>query len=120
MRYDHEYLAASLQHNGHTVEILDARLDPDVEGALQRLCPQLVGLTGYTCHLNILKQLALRCKAYDPTLTLVVGDHHATVAPEDFNLPQFNAVVIGEGTSTLCELVAALFVCRRSDEINRT
>ena len=103
-----EYLAAGLQHNGHTVEILDARLDPDVECALQRFRPQLVGLTGYTCHLNILKQLALRCKKYDPAPTLVVGGHHATVAPEDFNLPQFDAVVIGEGTTTLCELVTAL------------
>lgn len=102
-----EYLAAGLLQQGHRVEILDMRLDPDLEGALRRLRPQLVGLTGYTCHLNILKSLAERCRAVDPQLCLVVGGHHATVAPEDFNLPTFDAVVIGEGTTTLCELAAA-------------
>ena len=102
-----EYLAAGLLQHGHRVEILDMRLDPDLEGTLLRLRPQMVGLTGYTCHLNILKQLAKRCRDFDPELCLVVGGHHATVAPEDFNLPLFHAVVIGEGTAALCELVAA-------------
>lgn len=103
-----EYLAAGLLGDGHSVEILDARLDSDLDGALHRLRPRLVGLTGYTCHLNILQNLATRCKTFDPTLTVVVGGHHATVAPQDFNLPVFDAVAIGEGTTTLCELVRAL------------
>ncbi|HBT83262.1 MAG TPA: B12-binding domain-containing radical SAM protein, partial [Desulfuromonas sp.] len=41
-----EYLGAGLKEDGHEVTLLDARLDPDIDAAVARLRPQLVGLTG--------------------------------------------------------------------------
>jgi radical SAM superfamily enzyme YgiQ (UPF0313 family) len=102
-----EYLGAGLKADGHQVELLDARLDPDIDTAFARLRPQLVGLTGFTSHLHIVKN---RCtpERPDPEVTVAVGGHHATVRPEDFNLPQVDVVVRGEGVAALRAIVRAL------------
>lgn len=103
-----EYLGAGLKLDGHTVELLDARLEPDIEAAFRRFQPQVVGLTGYTSHLNIAKGIAARLKELFPALFVVVGGHHATVRAEDFNDPNVDVVVLGEGVFTLRELLNAI------------
>jgi len=103
-----EYLGAGLKLDGRVVEILDARLTPDIEAAYRRLQPQVVGLTGFTSQLNIVKGIAARLKAIFPNLVVVVGGHHATVCPEDFNEPVIDVVVIGEGVFALREIVQAV------------
>jgi radical SAM superfamily enzyme YgiQ (UPF0313 family) len=103
-----EYLGAGLKQNGHAVEVLDARLTPDIDSACARFRPDVVGITGYTCQLNIMKAIAVRLKAAFPGVRVVVGGHHATVMPEDFNIPEIDAVVIGEGVFTLIEIIDAL------------
>lgn len=102
-----EYLGAGLKLDGHEVEILDARLTPDMESACRRFQPQVVGITGYTSQLNIIRNMTRHLKAAFPELRIVVGGHHATVSPNDFNLPTIDAVVIGEGVFALREIVAA-------------
>jgi radical SAM superfamily enzyme YgiQ (UPF0313 family) len=113
-----EYLGAGLKLDGHTVELLDARLEPDIEGACRRFQPDLVGLTGFTSHVNIIKDIAIRLKAIFPSLFIVVGGHHATVQPEDFNEPDIDLVVIGEGVFTLREIAVALEAGTRLSEIS--
>lgn len=103
-----EYLGAGLKLDGHTVEVIDARLEPDIEGAFRRFQPQIVGLTGVTSHVNIIKRIAARLKAISPDFIVVVGGHHATVSPEDFNEPAIDVVVIGEGVFALREIVQAV------------
>lgn len=103
-----EYLAAGLKLDGHVAEILDARLTPDIQSACRRFRPRVVGLTGYTSQLNIIKNIAARLRATLPDVRIVVGGHHATVQPEDFNTPAIDAVVIGEGVFALREIVAAI------------
>ncbi|MDD5759943.1 MAG: radical SAM protein, partial [Desulfobulbaceae bacterium] len=113
-----EYLGAGLKLDGHTVELIDARLEPDIESAFRRFQPELVGLTGYTSHVNIVKDIATRLKAISPELFIVVGGHHATVKPEDFNVPDIDIVVIGEGVFTLGEIVSTLVAGTSLSEIN--
>jgi hopanoid C-3 methylase len=103
-----EYLGAALQLDGHRATIIDARLDPDIEGTFRRLRPPLVGITGFTSHLNIIEKIAARLKAIDPQVTIVVGGHHATVQPADFNEAPIDLVVIGEGCFTLREIAREL------------
>jgi radical SAM superfamily enzyme YgiQ (UPF0313 family) len=100
-----EYLGAGLKEDGHEVKLLDARIEPDIDGACVRFCPDLVGLTGFTSHLNIVKEIARSVKERAPGTFVVAGGHHATVSPEDFNEPCFDMVVIGEGVFTLREIV---------------
>lgn len=103
-----EYLGAGLKLDGHVVELLDARLTPDIDAACRRFRPHVVGLTGYTSQVNIIRNLAARLKATYPALQIVVGGHHATVRPEDFNVPAIDAVVIGEGVFALREILKAI------------
>lgn len=103
-----EYLGAGLKADGHEVVLLDARLDADVEGAFRRVRPQLVGLTGFTSHVNINLALARRLKQLDSEVTVVIGGHHATVRPEDFNDPDIDVIVRGEGVFALRAIVSAL------------
>jgi len=103
-----EYLGAGLKEDGHEVVVLDARIDPDVDSAFARFRPQLVGLTGFTSHRNIVVALARRLKTLDPQVTVIVGGHHATVQPDDFNLPEIDIIVRGEGVIALRAIARAL------------
>ncbi|HEX8988385.1 MAG TPA: radical SAM protein [Rhodocyclaceae bacterium] len=103
-----EYLGAGLKLDGHEVEVVDARLAPDIDGACRRFAPQVIGITGFTSQLNIVKDLALRLKALLPGVIVVVGGHHATVRPADFDVPGIDAVVIGEGVFALREILQAI------------
>lgn len=103
-----EYLGAGLKEDGHVVRLHDARIDPGYEAVVQEFRPDLVGLTGFTCHLNVLKEIARRVKTLLPGTRVVVGGHHATVAPHDFNTEIIDVVVIGEGVFTLRELIRAM------------
>lgn len=100
-----EYLGAGLKKDGHEVLLLDARIDPDYENTCRRFHPDVVGLTGFTSHVNIIKTIACRIKSKNSKILLVVGGHHATVQPQDFNDPNIDAVVIGEGVFTLREIL---------------
>lgn len=103
-----EYLGAGLQLDRHEVRLHDARIEPDYLSVLAEFQPDLVALTGFTSHLNIVLGMARRIREISPDIKVVVGGHHATVRPEDFNRPEIDVVVIGEGVFTLRELTAAL------------
>ena len=103
-----EYLGAGAQLDGHVVRLLDARIDRDIEGATRAFRPDVVGLTGFTSHLNIIKEIARLVKSVGPAIKVVVGGHHATVRPKHFDVPEIDAVVLGEGVFAFREILAAL------------
>jgi radical SAM superfamily enzyme YgiQ (UPF0313 family) len=103
-----EYLGAGLKLDGHEVRLHDARIAPDWEAACREFRPDVAGLTGFTSHLGIMTAMARRLKKLVPGVRVVVGGHHATVAPADFDLPEMDFVVLGEGVFTLRELLRAL------------
>ncbi len=102
-----EYLGAGLKEDGHEARLLDARLDPDYESAYRKFQPDVVGLTGFTSHVNIIKTIARHIKAINNKVLVVVGGHHATVQPQDFHDVNIDIVVIGEGVITLREILRA-------------
>lgn len=103
-----EYLGAGLKLDGHEVAVVDARIDSDIEGAFERFNPQMVGITGYTNQVPIVKDVAARLKAINPDVFIAVGGHHATVRPQDFNEPVIDLVVIGEGVGAIREIAGRL------------
>lgn len=100
-----EYLGAGLRQDKHEVVIFDARLERDYEGALQSNKPQVVGLTAFTNQLSIVKEMASRIKTINPGIFTIVGGHHATVKPKDFNVKDIDLVVRGEGVTALSEIL---------------
>lgn len=98
-----EILAAAA--SDHEVEILDMDLDGDLAGALRRFRPDLVGASSqivqtYGAH------AALRlAKEHDPSTLTLVGGHHASLCPSDFQARYIDAVVLGEGVAPLREIL---------------
>jgi radical SAM superfamily enzyme YgiQ (UPF0313 family) len=102
-----EYLAAGVTAD-HDIQILDMRLDPDLEAKLRNFEPEVVGLTAYTVHVNTVKRLCQRIKVVDPEIITVVGGHHATIMPEDFYTPFIDIIVAGEGVVPFREIINCL------------
>lgn len=100
-----EYLGAGLRLDDHEVMLLDARIDRDIIAAANDFAPDIVALTGYTSQANIIKDLTTKLKTLDPPPFVVVGGHHATVQPADFNFPDIDLIVIGEGVEAIREIV---------------
>ena len=82
------YLAAMVPE--HDVQVLDMRLSwiPNfaLKRKLRRFAPDVVGITGYSHESMAVKSIAQLAKTLLPSVRVIVGGHHATVAPEDFNI----------------------------------
>lgn len=113
-----EYLGAGLRLDGHDVLLLDARIDADVLSKGRDFQPDIVALTGYTSQVNIIKELAGKFKAGSCPPFVVVGGHHATVRPVDFNISSIDLIVIGEGVSSLREITGKLAAGKDFDAID--
>lgn len=100
-----EYLAAGVSKE-HEVKILDLRLDKDLQFIMTNFHPDIVGITAYTSHVNVVRRLFEQIRGWDPGILTVVGGHHATVIPEDFLSLSIDLIVVGEGVFAFKEIVA--------------
>ena len=79
-------LKAVLTHNGHTVTILDMILErKPLRHFINSLQPDLVGITGYISHVNVVKEYARIIKTINSRIKVLCGGVHATVCPDDFS-----------------------------------
>jgi len=101
-----EVLAASISE--HEVQLLDMRFDRRLKRRLESFRPHVVGITACSVEASTAKQALREVKRFDGGIFTVVGGHHATMLPEDFNEPFVDAIVLGHGTETLPELLESL------------
>ena len=105
------YVAAAVP-GGHDTRVLDLRLArwPNWAFArsLKRYWPDVVGISGYSHEANTVKDLCQRVKRILPKTLTVVGGHHATVLPEDYNCPGVDAIVRGEGCAPFRAIVESV------------
>ena len=112
-----EYLGTGLRQDNHDVVIFDARLEDDYEAVVRSYKPQVVGLTAFTNQLSIVKEMASKIKAINPGIFIIVGGHHATVKPKDFNVQAIDLVVRGEGVAALSEILQGIESNKAFDSI---
>ncbi len=98
-----ETIAAGIEQ--HQVKILDMRIEPNLEDELSAFSPDIVGCTGLTPDVYTVYSILEKVKKYNNNILTVVGGHHATMMPYDFNREFINVIVIGEGQHTFQELV---------------
>ncbi|OGS44128.1 MAG: hypothetical protein A2539_00965 [Elusimicrobia bacterium RIFOXYD2_FULL_34_15] len=98
-----EIIASSVPE--HNVNIIDMRIDNNLEQELKNINPDIVGITGCTTDVDKNKEILKKVKEFNKNILTVVGGHHATMIPEDFNENYVDIVVIGEGEVTFRELV---------------
>jgi hopanoid C-3 methylase len=111
-----EYVAAGVAAD-HDVRILDLRLSNDLQDVLQGFRPDIVGITAYTVHVNVVRRLFAEIKSQSPGVLTVVGGHHATLAPEDFISPFIDVIVIGEGVFVFRDIVERFEKREQFDDI---
>lgn len=99
-----EIIGASVPQ--HEVELLDMEIDQDLEGALSRFRPQIVGASAQIVQTYTAHRVFKAAKAFDPNILTVVGGHHATMCPQEFHAPYIDVVVIGEGVPAFQAIVA--------------
>lgn len=98
-----EYIAAALPDR--EVKILDMRIDNKYEEVIREFKPDVVGFTGYSVHVNNVIKLAKKTKDINVAIRTIVGGHHATVSPKDFDTPEIDFIVRGEGCGVISDLI---------------
>lgn len=107
-------LASELIARGHEARLLDLEVVPGGARALQHALresePGMVGFSVVTPHVPGARALAAVARAESPGVFLIAGGPHATALPDDLldEIPELDAVAIGEGDVTLPELCDAL------------
>jgi radical SAM superfamily enzyme YgiQ (UPF0313 family) len=105
------YVAAAVPPP-HEVRVLDLRLARAPQHAylrgLRRYRPDVVGFTGYSHEASLVKRLAAVARRELPAAKVIVGGHHATVAPHDFDCASIDAVVRGDGCGPIRAIMRAL------------
>jgi len=92
----------------HEFRILDMRLDKDLGAALQQFSPDVVAVTALTPETYAAQDILHQAKQFDKEVFTVVGGHHASLLPEDFHLPQVDAIAVGESELVFPQLLAEL------------
>ncbi len=95
-----EYLAANIDRTDANVEIIDMILEKkSLQYFIKRYQPDVVGISGYITHVNVIKDYARRIKDIRPDCK-VVGGVHAEVQPQDFTDEHIDFIVDANGLST--------------------
>ncbi len=103
----HLEMAAALVPD-HDVQILDLRVDNSLEAVLRKFWPEMVAVTALTPEVYAAQHVLQQVKSFSSEIFTVVGGHHATLVPQDFFLPQVDAVAVGEAELMFRELVEAV------------
>ncbi|MCM0082753.1 radical SAM protein [Geomonas sp. Red32] len=105
-------LDAAARKAGHRSTLANLSGVPrrEVKSLLQRLRPELVGLSQFTHNRVETLAIARIAKELNPATVVVLGGPHATHAWPDLlaRHPEIDAVAIGEGEETLVELLGRL------------
>lgn len=113
-----EYLSANIEALGHESEIVDMILEKKkISYFLEKYKPDVVGLTGYIAHVNVIKDYAKQVKDYDSNIRVVVGGVHAEVNPQDFESKYIDYIIRANGIRTFIEILNKLKNKESADEI---
>ncbi|MBW2715710.1 MAG: cobalamin-dependent protein [Deltaproteobacteria bacterium] len=92
----------------HEVRLVDMMVRPsDLEATLEEFTPDVAGVTAKIVHVETAIAALRTVRGFAPKCLNVVGGHHPTLCPEDFDDPAVNLIAIGEGIETFAEICAA-------------
>ena len=95
----------------HEVQLLDMRVEDGLAQALKRFNPDLCGVN-CSFTLDVCRALGVAQAAKEAghgrRPFVVVGGHHASLSPGDFDHLAVDAIVVGEGEATVAELARCL------------
>lgn len=89
----------------HEVEILDMQWDKELEPVLERFQPDVVGVGAQVTQTYTSRHLLKTAKSFNPGTLTLLGGHHATLCPHEFNAPYIDAIILGEGVKAFQEVI---------------
>ena len=98
------YLSAIAKANGHESRIVELENATIVASVWQ---PDIVGMSVLTGNQDDFISLAETLKLVVPSCRIIVGSHHATFFPQDFNGKDFDCVVQGEAENWMSEFLGS-------------
>jgi len=102
-----EYCASLLKAQGHSVTIVDLLLEKKpLKWFLEKQNFDLVGITGYICHVGIIKDYAKVIKKHNQKIITIVGGVHAEVVPNDFECEYIDFVLSKNGLDGIIDIAA--------------
>jgi len=107
------YVAQHLLDEGHSVELVDLNLTglnpARITATLNRVRPELVGISSHTETYPNAIDIAHLVKQHDPGIAVILGGPHASILPlEALAEDDVDFVAIGEGEQTAAELLRVL------------
>jgi radical SAM superfamily enzyme YgiQ (UPF0313 family) len=101
-----EVIAATVADQ-HSVQIVDMILeDIPLESFLEERAPDLLAVTGYITHMDVIKDYCRRAKQVRPAIVTVAGGVHIEKNPADADCPWLDYRVVRNGAVVFPELVA--------------
>ncbi|NYB73252.1 cobalamin B12-binding domain-containing protein [Sedimentibacter hydroxybenzoicus DSM 7310] len=104
-----EYIGAYVEPMGHKVTIIDMILEKKpLSYYIKKHNPNIVGITSYIAHVNVVKNYAKEIKQVNPSCKVAIGGVHAEVVPEDFEDDNIDYIVASNGLKTFAEVLTSL------------
>lgn len=104
-----EYIASNIEPLGHKCKIIDMILEKkSVSYFVEKYKPDVVGITGYISHVNIMKDYARMAKETLPSVKTIIGGVHAEVNPGDFESEYVDYIITGNGIRTFIDILSSL------------
>ncbi|UCG82084.1 MAG: cobalamin-dependent protein [Dehalococcoidia bacterium] len=105
------YVAGSLEHNRHEVQVLDLLVSKyskeKITRKIEEFQPDIVGITSVTLNYPIASEILKYCKGINGDITTVIGGPHVTFSAVETltEAPWIDVVVRGEGELTMLDIV---------------
>ena len=104
-----EYIASNIEPLGHKCKIIDMILEKkSVSYFVDKYKPDVVGITGYISHVNIMKDYARMAKETLPSVKTIIGGVHAEVNPGDFESEYVDYIITANGIRTFIDILNSL------------
>ncbi|WP_026478452.1 B12-binding domain-containing radical SAM protein [Alkaliphilus transvaalensis] len=104
-----EYIAGNIDCSDVEVEIIDMILEKKtLEDFILKYQPDLVGMSGYITHVNVIKEYASKIKRVKDDCKIAVGGVHAEVMPQDFVDQNIDYIIEANGIKTFNRIIEAL------------
>jgi radical SAM superfamily enzyme YgiQ (UPF0313 family) len=106
-------IATLLESSGYNTDVLvfaeTSRFEARLHQYMESCRPRLLCFTSVSTQFHFVQEIAQFAKEIDPSVFIVLGGHHASLAPEEsIAVPSFDAICIGEGDSAAVELARGL------------
>lgn len=112
-----EYISANIEALGHTCTIVDMIIEKkNVAYFVKLYNPDVVGITGYISHVNIMKRYAKEAKEVNENITTIIGGVHAEVNPEDFVSPYVDYIIRANGIRTFIDILNKLEISEKKNQ----